>query len=214
MCQANQNFAVRWRIRRRWTFHHLPPLPDDDVKNVLSKSIRNVVQQCSESVLDANDAGPSAVALLDGQAVTPQIVTKAIPTRGIQNPRFVGARLLSACRHKGHRQQLAWAFSTLCLRNPDGPSPLFVVTVVCLGFCAGPRLWRLHFWLTARRYGSASMPKGTILLRSFASSTRDKRICFGGCSFSRAGILRCCWWTGRRTTQVSCGTIRRALICG
>ena len=52
-------------------FNISPPLHDEDVEHVLSKTIRNIVRACGESILGEDDTEPSALGLLDGQALVP-----------------------------------------------------------------------------------------------------------------------------------------------
>ena len=53
------------------SFQHLPSLHDEDVEHVLSKTIRNIVRTCGESILGGDETEPSALGLLDGQALVP-----------------------------------------------------------------------------------------------------------------------------------------------
>ncbi len=53
------------------SFQHLPPLHDEDVEHILSKTIRNIVRTCGESILGGDETEPSALSLLDGQALVP-----------------------------------------------------------------------------------------------------------------------------------------------
>ena len=52
-------------------FQYLPSLHDEDVEHVLSKTIRNIVRTCGESILGGDETEPSALSLLDGRALVP-----------------------------------------------------------------------------------------------------------------------------------------------
>ena len=51
------------------SFQHPSPLHDQDIEHVLSKTIRNIVRTCGESILEGEETEPSALSLLNGQAL-------------------------------------------------------------------------------------------------------------------------------------------------